>query len=407
MQTQHPALCRTHRLTLIVRTTVLLSLAMAMVSLAIPKNRIQAQVVISGNENKLDLTSGKWVPQFDAEPDSLTIIDCAQFPPSVQHVAGIANSVIGPPSNVAITPDGKVVLVANSLKLDRNSPDGYVPDDLIQVVDLTRQPPQLVGTAKAGRQPSGISISPDGRLALVANRADGTITVLSIDGTNISPVQTVKVGKPEDLVSDVAISPDGKLALASVSEGYHLRALEISDGKVTVTDRKPSVCGKPYRTVITPDGQLGLTAGSGQGAPDVDALTIIDLTVDPIRTIDFVPLGSGPESFGISPDGQLVAAMLMDSSNVAADDPLRTDNALLVILARRGKTYDIVQRIPIGRIAQGAAFTADGKFLLIECYGEKTIWVFRVNGTTVQDTGHRIHTPGFPSSIRAAAAPAR
>ena len=347
------------------------------------------------------------MPQFDAEPDSLTIIDCAQFPPKVQHVAGIANSVIGPPSNVAITPDGKVALVANSLKLDRNSPDGYVPDTLIQVVDLTRQPPQLVGTAEAGKQPSGISITPDGRLALVANRADGTITVLSIDGTDVKPVQTVKVGEPEDLVSDVAISPHGKLALASVTEGYHLRLLEISDGKVTATDRKLSVCGKPYRTVITPDGELGLTAGSGQGAPDVDALTVIDLTADPIRTVDFVPLGNGPESFGTSPDGKLVAVMLMNNSNIVADDPLRTENALLVILARRGKTYEIVQQVPVGRIVQGAAFTADGKFLLIECYGERQIWVFRVNGETVQDTGHRIHTPGFPSSIRAAAAPAR
>ena len=405
MQPQHPTVCLTSRLGLIARSTVLLSLAVA--SPVVQTSKVQAQVVISGNENKLDLTSGEWVPQFDAEPDSLTIIDCAQFPPKVQHVAGIANSVIGPPSNVAITPDGKVALVANSLKLDRNSPDGYVPDTLIQVVDLTRQPPQLVGTAEAGKQPSGISITPDGRLALVANRADGTITVLSIDGTDVKPVQTVKVGEPEDQVSDVAISPHGKLALASVTEGYHLRLLEISDGKVTATDRKLSVCGKPYRTVITPDGELGLTAGSGQGAPDVDALTVIDLTADPIRTVDFVPLGNGPESFGTSPDGKLVAVMLMNNSNIVADDPLRTENALLVILARRGKTYEIVQQVSVGRIVQGAAFTADGKFLLIECYGERQIWVFRVNGETVQDTGHRIHTPGFPSSIRAAARPAR
>ncbi len=404
MQLQFPTLSHASRLGVIAPTTVLLLLG-ATVSV-VQTNRVQAQIVISGNENKLDIRSGEWVPQFDAEPDSLTIIDCAKFPPAVQHVMGVANSVIGPPSNVAITPDGKVALVANSLKLDRNSPDSYVPDTLVQVVDLTRQPPQLVGTVETGKQPSGISISPDGRLALVANRADGTITVLSIDGTNVKPVQTVKVAEPAGEVSDVAISPDGKIALASVTEAYHLRLLEIQDGKVTATDRKLSVYGKPYRTVITPDGELGLTTGSGQGAPDTDALTVVDLTADPIRTIDFVPVGSGPESFGISPDGNLIAAMVMNNSNVTDDDPTRTESGLLVILARRGKTYETVQQVPVGRIVQGAAFTADGKFLLIECYGDRQIWVFRVNGETVQDTGHRINTPGFPSSIRAAAKPA-
>ena len=131
MQPQHFTVWFTNRFILISQTTVLLCLAVA--SSVVQTNRGQAQVVISGNENKLDLTSGEWVPQFDAEPDSLTIIDCAQFPPKVQHVAGIANCVIGPPSNIAITPDGKVALVANSLKLDRNSPDGYVPDTLVQV----------------------------------------------------------------------------------------------------------------------------------------------------------------------------------------------------------------------------------------------------------------------------------
>jgi DNA-binding beta-propeller fold protein YncE len=377
-----------------------------MVSPAVGPNRVQAQLVIAGVEAKLDVTTGEWIPLFDAGPDSLAIIDCAQFPPKVQHVTGIANSVIGPPSNVAITPNGKVALVANSLKLDRNSPDGYVPDTLVQVVDLTRQPPQLVGTVETGNQPSGISITPDGHRALVANRADGTITVLSIDGTDVKPVQTVKVGEPEDQVSDVAISPDGKLALASVTEEYHLRVLKIRDGKVTATDRKLSVCGKPYRTVITPDGELGLTAGSGQGAPDVDALTVVDLTVDPIRTVDFVPLGNGPESFGVSPDGKLVAVMLGNGSNVPPQEPLHNKNALLMILARRGKTYEIVQQVPVGPIVQGAAFTADGKYLLAECYIDNEIWVFRVNGETVQDTGHRIHTPGFPASIRAAGRPA-
>ena len=157
MQPQHTTLCLTNRFRVTLRTIILPCLFMVLP--VVGPNRVQAQLVIAGVEAKLDVTTGEWIPLFDAGPDSLVIIDCAQFPPKVQHVTGIANSVIGPPSNVAITPDGKVALVANSLKLDRDSPGGYVPDNLVQVVDLTRQPPQLVGTAETGKQP-GHWVSP-------------------------------------------------------------------------------------------------------------------------------------------------------------------------------------------------------------------------------------------------------
>ena len=359
------------------------------------------QIIISGNECKLDVRTGEWVVVNDAGPDSISVIDCGQFPPRVQHVYGIANSVIGPPSNVAITPDGKVALVTNAIKLDRNSKKGYAADTLIQIVDLISRPPRLVGTTRAGLQPSGLSLTPDGRWALVANRGAGTVTVLAIDGTEVEPIQTVEVATAEDQVSDVAISPDGKLALVSVQEGHYLSVLELDGGNVALTERKLSVCGRPYRTVITSDGKFGLTAGSGLGAPDLDALTVVDLAADPIRTVDYVPIGMGPESFGVSPDGKLVAAMIFNGSSLPDDDPLHNDNGLLVILARRGNTYEVVQEVPIGAVTQGAAFTNNGEFLLVQCYASRKIWVFRVNGESVEDTGHRIPTPGFPASLRA------
>ncbi|GMQ80472.1 MAG: hypothetical protein BMS9Abin04_467 [Planctomycetia bacterium] len=363
---------------------------------------VEAQIVISGNENKIDLDLGKPTAVFDAQADSISIIDFSRFPPRVRHLTGIANSVLGPPSNIAITPDGKVALIASSIKLDRAAAEGYVPDTLIHVLDLASRPPRVVAKVHAGRQPSGMSITPDGRRALVANRADGTVTVLSISGTQVKPVQTVQVAAPEDSVADVAISPDGKLALVSVQERHQLRVLALDGANVKATDRKLSVCGQPYRTVITADGQLALTAGAGQGAPDADALTVVDLAARPIRTVDYVTIGSGPESIEVSPDGKLVAAVLMNGSSAPAGDPRRTPNGLLVLLARRGKTYTPVQRVAVGRVPEGVAFTSDGKYLLVQCHPAREIWVLRVSDESVEDTGQRIKTPGFPSSLRAA-----
>src|SRR3989454_1062595 len=135
-----------------------------------------AQLVISGNENKIDLTSGAPGVIPPVAPDSISILDFSSFPPSIRHLNDVPNSVIGPPSNIAITPDRRLALIANSLKLDAANPTNWVPESFVHVLDLTTAPPRVIGRVTTGRQPSGISIAPNGALALVANRADGTVS---------------------------------------------------------------------------------------------------------------------------------------------------------------------------------------------------------------------------------------
>src|ERR1041385_16641 len=204
-----------------------------------------AQIVISGNENKIDLTSGAPRVIPPSGPDSISILDFAKFPPTVEHVMDVPNSVVGPPSNIAITKDWKLALIANSLKVEPANPTNWVPENFVHVLDLTVKPPRVIGQASTGRQPSGISITPNGRLALVANRADGTVSVLSIRGKEISPMQTVPVCLPAESLSDVAVSPDGKLALVSAQKGGFLAVLKIENGKVSATGQKISAYGQP------------------------------------------------------------------------------------------------------------------------------------------------------------------
>jgi DNA-binding beta-propeller fold protein YncE len=49
---------------------------------------------------------------------------------------------------------------------------------------------------EVGKQPSGMAINRAGTLALVANRADDSVSVLSIDGKNVKLVDTVSVASP-------------------------------------------------------------------------------------------------------------------------------------------------------------------------------------------------------------------
>ena len=360
------------------------------------------QLVISGNENKIDLSSGTPKVLAGAEEDSISLIDFSDFPPKVRHLYGIPNSVIGPPSNIAISPDGNLALIANSLKIDPLDATKYVPESYIHVLDLESEPPRTK-QVRTDLQPSGISISADGKFALVANRAAGTVSMLYIDGSSVSHAQTVSVCLPEESVSDIAIHPDGHLALASIQQSGYLAVLSISDGQVQVTDRKISVYGKPYRVLITPDGEVGLTAGQGYGsAIDSDALTVIDLKSNPIRSVDYVPLGAVPESIEVSPNGKLIAAVLMAGSNLGAEDPQKTDAGEVVLLSRKGTQVELEQRLPVGPIPEGVAFTSDGEYLLVQSHPARAIWVFEVKRKRLKDSGLRIEVPGMPSSLRAA-----
>ena len=57
-----------------------------------------------------------------------------------------------------------------------------MPDNKIYVINLTASPPAQIATVEAGKQPSGMATNRAGTLALVANRADDSVSVLAIDG---------------------------------------------------------------------------------------------------------------------------------------------------------------------------------------------------------------------------------
>ena len=365
-----------------------------------------AQIMLSGNENKIDLNPGAPVVVTDAQPDSISLLDFATFPPTEKHFMDIPNSVIGPPSNIAITPNGKLALIANSLKINPQNTSEWVPESYIHLMDLTASNPKIVGRISTQAQPSGISITPDGKIALVANRAAGTITSIGLNSSDnperSKVIEHVQVCESELSISDVAIGPKGSTVLASVQKGGYLAQLKLENGKLTSTGRKFSVYGQPYRVVITPDGRFGITAGAGSGDPiDPDALTVVDLQANPPAVIDHITIDPVTESLEVSPNGKLMAAVCMSGSNLPAGDPNRTEFGSMVILKRTRKGYEVSQRLPTGRIPEGVAFTSDGKYLAVQCHPAKEIWVYKVSGTKVRDTGHRIKTPGFPSSLRA------
>jgi DNA-binding beta-propeller fold protein YncE len=105
-----------------------------------------------------------------------------------------------------------------------------------------------------------MSINRAGTLALIANRADNSISVLAIQGKDVKLVDTVAIGEH---VAHVAFTPDGKRAIAGKFPGHKVAMLEIDGQKVTYTKRDVPVGLWPYNVDVTPDGKLALTADNG------------------------------------------------------------------------------------------------------------------------------------------------
>ena len=86
----------------------------------------------------------------------MTIVDIGTDPASPKIVGSLPlmNSIFGPPTNLAITPNGQLGLVANSMDW---AADGAawksVPDNKLYVIDLTSSPPRLIDTVTVGKLP--------------------------------------------------------------------------------------------------------------------------------------------------------------------------------------------------------------------------------------------------------------
>ena len=259
-----------------------------------------AQTLIVGNDEKIGWDeSGK---QITREPghDTLSVIDISKpETPRITATIPLMNSIAGPPTNLAVSPSGDIALVANSMEpITQGWAHRLDPDNKVFLVDLKASPPKVIGTITVGKQPSGLAISPKGDLALVANRADGTVSVLSIRGKDILVVDTVTVGAGADQVSAVAITPDGGRALAVKSAANKVALLSINNGKVTYDKRDLPAGIYPYNIAVTPDGKLALTADTGNGGSSdgsVDTVSVIDLEANPPQVIDHVTVGDSPK----------------------------------------------------------------------------------------------------------------
>lgn len=355
---------------------------------------IDEKIVFDAEGNRSSAPPGK---------DAVSVVDITdREAPKIVVSFPLMNSIFGPPVNLAITPDESLGIVANSVDWVQDGANWKpVPDNKLYVFNLKASPPTQVGTVQIGKQPSGLAINKAGNLALVANRADKSVSVLSIQGTDVKLIDTVAMG---DEVASVAIAPDGKRALVTKFAAHKIALLEIDGQKVTYGKHDMPVGLWPYNIGITPDGKIGISADNGNsGSPDghIDTVSIIDLEAKPPRVIDRVVVGDAPEGFAISPNGDMAVAVLLGGASVPKTMWFNTKrNGSLAVLKIDGKKVTKVDEVGVGGLPEGVVWSADGKYLYVGNYTDRDVSILKVDGGKITDTGKKLKLPGQPASMR-------
>ncbi|KAB1073518.1 YncE family protein [Methylobacterium planeticum] len=341
--------------------------------------------------------------------DGLAIVDIADpARPRLAHVLAspaLDTSVYGPPTNLQITPDGRLGLVTNPVTMRREGEAWYAQaDDRLFVVDLAAEPPRVRQVVRVGRQPSGVAISRSGRLALVANREGRSVTVLTI-GDEVRVAATVDVGAE---AAAVAIAPDESRAFVAKNKAGTVGVLAIEgtrDGTRVSHDPALDMPVGPgtYGLEVTPDGAFVLSGNAGASPSDGHADAVSLMRAGGVRPVvlDHLGVGDTAETLALAPDGRRAAISVVKGAAAPRASPSYTVGgaAVLVAILPEGRLRYLGEA-PAGAVTQGVAFDPSGAYVYIGNYSDRTLGVYRVEGDTIRETGYRLALPGQPASLR-------
>jgi DNA-binding beta-propeller fold protein YncE len=115
--------------------------------------------------------------------------------------------------------------------------------------------------------------------------------------------------------------------------------------------------------------------------------------------IDQIPVGDGPEGLAVSPAGGFAATLLINGTTSLKSSFYRHEHSLLVLFRIEGKKVRKVAEAEVGAIAEGIAFSPDGRFLYVGNFLAGSITILRLQGTKLMQVGE-LKLPGHPASLR-------
>jgi len=291
---------------------------------------------------------------------------------------------------------------AESLAYVTNQGDG------VSVIDLTTL--KTVRTLEVGKDPRGVGITPDGRLLVVANQADADVSV--VDTATGKTVRRIAVGKNAEFVR---VARDGRFAYVTYEpsssgkppgkedkaekggkpeggareeqpEPAEIAVVDLS--KFEVSSRLPASL-ETEGMEFSPDGRELVVANEGD-----DTVVVYDLASGrAVKRIDVSAYGKRPRGVKVSPDGSTYLVTLESSDNFLVLDS--SYNVLKAVVTGKGpygvafepggatvwiaaarsqrlevldaRTFAPLASVPVGKRCWHFTFTPDGQQVLAAC----------------------------------------
>ena len=102
----------------------------------------------------------------------------------------------------------------------------------------------------------------------------------------------------------------------------------------------------------------------------------------------------------MSPKGNLVVTIEARGSNQPTRTWLYHPGGAVTALKIDGKKVTRTGETTVGKLPEGAVFSADGTYLYVGNFIDQDLSVLKVNGDKLTDTGKRFKLPGHPASMR-------
>ena len=153
----------------------------------------------------------------------------------------------------------------------------------------------------AGKTPSEICLSPDGKRAYVSNSGESSITVIDVNAVSVLTTYTdPSMKRPDGCV----VGADGGKLYTAVAGADTVSVFSTADGKKT---GEIKVGKEPRRLLFSRDGSRLYVANGGE--------TYVSI-VDPSKNLAIgkVPAGRDPRAMTLTPDGKYLVV-----SNVSSD----------------------------------------------------------------------------------------
>jgi YVTN family beta-propeller protein len=273
--------------------------------------------------------------------------------------------------------------------------------------------PSLGTAIPIGRTPDFVAVTPNGRLAYVANGDAKTVTVLDTSVNRIIATIPVPAGPPQFLT----FAPDGRRIYISIfDDARTIAVVAVLDTTTNQIVATIPVRTRPFRAAVTADGKLLYV-------PNHDSGTVSVIDTQTLKLLREIQVPPNPHWIAFSRDGtraytadhesNVIGVLDVASSKVIASIPVgKSPHALAVHPTRpllANVNYDgntvtmidtntdqVTATIPVGKQPQSIQWTADGRFAYVVNNGDNTVSV--IDGTTNQVTA-TIPTGPSPTNV--------